>query len=129
MAECGGASEDRPVQCLTLVTTATQQQSRAGVHSSTACSLGIKLDQSSIQPWSRLALAPVVSMSPCLRVSVSPCLRVSVSSCFHVASLHSSSAAGQQLAGAGPGSLHTASVGFGVGTLWIAHTDGTVKGA
>ena len=121
MAECGGASEDRPVQCLTLVTTATQQQSRAGVHSSTACSLGIKLVQSSIQPWSRLALAPVVS--------VSPCLRVSVSSCFHVASLHSSSAAGQQLAGAGPGSLHTASVGFGVGTLWIAHTDVTTKGA
>ena len=101
------------MQCLTLVTTATTTGPGRG---STAVQ---PLYQAS--PAQHPGMVEVDTGIGGLHVSMSPC--------FHAACLHSSSAGGQQLAGAGPGSLHTASVGFGVATLWITRTDVMMKGA
>ena len=104
----------RPVQCLTLVTTATT--SRAG-RGSTAVQ---PLYQAS--PAQHPAMVEVDTGPGGLHVYMSPCFHVPV---FIAAVQAGSSWRGRDQAA----STLTASVGFGVGTLWITRTDVMMKGA
>ena len=113
MAECGGA-QARPVQASAVPHSCDHRHHLQGT-------------TTVVQPLYQASPAQHPAM---VEVDTGPGgLHVSMFPCFHAACLHSSSAGGQQLAGAGPGSLHTASVGFGVATLWITRTDVMVKGA